>query len=95
MTICQSHRTLIGHEIISSPAVLSLHLIQVGQVVSYWRNDGHLVLVNHLGSMPRNSVIKLTDRLDMTIIVDWDVKPQISFLTISYTLDTNSKSADF
>ena len=30
----------------------------------------HLVL-------PRNSVIRLTDRLDMTIVVDWDVKPQM------------------
>ena len=36
-------------------------------VVSYWRKDVHLVLVNHLGSLPR-----LTDRLDMTIVVDWD-----------------------
>ena len=36
----------------------------------------HLVLVNGLGSLPRNSVVRLTDRLDMTIVVDWDVKPQ-------------------
>ena len=26
--------------------------------------------------MPRKSVVRLTDRLDMTIIVDWDVKQQ-------------------
>ena len=45
--------------------------------VSYWRMDVHLVLVNRLGSLPRNSVIRLTGRLDMTIVVDWDVKPQI------------------
>ena len=45
-------------------------------VVSYWRTDVHLVLVNHLGSVPRNSVVRLTDRLNMTIIVDWDIKPQ-------------------
>ena len=32
---------------------------------------------NRLGSLPRNSVVRLTDRLDMTIVVDWDVKPQI------------------
>ena len=37
----------------------------------------HLVLVNRLGSLPRNSVVRLTDRLNMTIVVDWDVKPQI------------------
>ena len=30
-------------------------------VVSYWRNNELKVLVNHL---------------DMTIVVDWDVKPQ-------------------
>ena len=31
-------------------------------VVSYWRKYGHLVLVNRLGSLPRNSVDRLTDR---------------------------------
>ena len=44
-------------------------------VVSYWRNDVHLV--NCLGlSLPRKSVVRLTDGLDMTIAVEWDVKPQ-------------------
>ena len=38
-------------------------------VVSYCRKYGHLVLVNSLGSLPRNSVDRLTDRLDMTLIV--------------------------
>ena len=46
-------------------------------VVSYWRKDVHLVLVNRLGSLSRNSVIRLTDHLHMTIAVGWDVKPQI------------------
>ena len=46
-------------------------------VVSYWRKDVHLVLVNRLGSLPRNSVVRLTDLLDMTIAVGWDVKPKI------------------
>ena len=32
----------------------------------------HLVLINRLGSLSRNSVVRLTDRLDMTIVVDWD-----------------------
>ena len=61
----------IGHEIIST-AILSLPL-----VVSYWQKDVYLVLVNYIGSQPKNSVVRLTDRLDMTIVVDWDVKSQI------------------
>ena len=28
-------------------------------------------------SLPRNRMVRLTDRHDMTIVVDWDVKPQI------------------
>ena len=36
---------------------------------SYWLKYEHLVLVNRLGSLPRNSVDRLTDRLDMTLIV--------------------------
>ena len=31
-------------------------------------------LVNRLGSLPRNSVVRLTDHLDMPLVVDWDVK---------------------
>ena len=40
-------------------------------VVSYWRKYVYEVLVNHLEglSLPRKSVIKLTDRPDMTIDV--------------------------
>ena len=45
-------------------------------VVSCWRNDVHLVLVYRLGSLSRNSVVRLTDRLNMTIVVDWDVKKE-------------------
>ena len=44
---------------------------------SYWWKDVHQVLVNRLRlSLPRKSVVRLTDCLDMTIIVDCDVKPQ-------------------
>ena len=58
--------------------VLSLALIQVGRtVVNYWRKDMHLVLVIRLGRQPRYSVFKLPDSLDMAIVVEWDVKPQI------------------
>ena len=43
--------------------------------VSYSRKAVHQVLVNHSGlSLPRKSVVRLTDHLDMTIVVDWDVK---------------------
>ena len=42
-----------------------------GAVVSYWRKYVHEVLVNRLGglSLPRKSVVRLTDRPDMTIDV--------------------------
>ena len=42
-----------------------------------WRKYGHLVLVNRLRSLPRNSADRLTDRLDITLVVDWAVKLQL------------------
>ena len=53
-----------GHDI--SAAILSLLLIQVGQLC-YCRKYGQFVLVNRLGSLPGNSVIRLTDWLDITL----------------------------
>ena len=40
-------------------------------VVSYWRKYVHEVLVNRIGglSLPRKSVVRLTDRPDMTLDV--------------------------
>ena len=40
-------------------------------VVSYWRKNVHEVLVSRLGglSLPRKSVVRLTDRPDMTIVL--------------------------
>ena len=40
-------------------------------VVSYWRKYVHEVLVNRLGglSLPRKSMVRLTDRPDMTLDV--------------------------
>ena len=40
-------------------------------VVSYWRKYVHEILVNRLGglSLPRKSVVRLTDRPDMTLDV--------------------------
>ena len=67
----------IGHEIIST-VILSLAGADSSRAVDcYWRKDMYLVLVHRWVSLPRNSVVSLTDLLDMTIIVDWDVKPQI------------------
>ena len=42
-----------------------------GAVVSYWRKYVHEVLVNRLGvlSLPRKSVVRLTDRPDLTLDV--------------------------
>ena len=42
-----------------------------GAVASYWRNYVHKVLVNRLGglSLPRKSVVRLTDCPDMTLDV--------------------------
>ena len=41
------------------------------EVVSYWRKYVHEVLVNRLGGLrlPRKSVVRLTDRPDMTLDV--------------------------
>ena len=40
-------------------------------IVSYWRKYLHKILVNGLGglSLPRKSVVRLTDHPDMTIVV--------------------------
>ena len=47
-------------------------------VVSYWRKYVHEVLVNRLGglSLPRKSVVRLTDRPDMTLDVYHERKKQ-------------------
>ena len=68
----------IGHEI-TSTTIRILLLIQAGQlsVTGERMCTLHLVLVYRYGSLSRNCVVRLTDRLDMTIIVDWDVKWQI------------------
>ena len=41
-----------------------------------------------LGSMPRNSVVGLNHRLNMTIVVDWDVKPTTNQTKQKYKLLT-------
>ena len=52
-------------------------------VVSYWRKHVHEVLVNRLGglSLPRKSVVRLTDRPDMTLDVYRGRKTTIQYNT--------------
>ena len=47
-------------------------------IVTYKQNKYvHGVLVNHsVLSLPRKSVARLTYHLDITLAIDWDVKPQ-------------------
>ena len=51
--------------------LLQNHFFSRRAVVSYWRKYVHEVLVNRLGglSLPRKSVVRLTDRPDMTLDV--------------------------
>ena len=50
---------------------VSLSAFSRRAVVSYWRKYVHEVLVNRLGglSLPKKSVVRLTDRPDMTLDV--------------------------
>ena len=56
-------------------------------VVSYWQKCVHEVLVNRLGSrsLPRNSVVRLTDHLEMTIAIYCGCKTTYPFLKIINT----------
>ena len=55
-------------------------------VVSYWRKYVHEVLVNRLGglSLPRKSVVRLTDHPDMTLDVYLGRKTTIQPYNKSY-----------
>ena len=60
----------IDHDIFSM-VIISLPLIQEGKLSSYLRKNVHWVLVNRLDglSLPRKSVVRLTDCPAMTIAV--------------------------
>ena len=45
-------------------------------IVSYKLQFVHKLLVNSLVKLAQEKVFRLTDCLDMTIVVDWDVKQQ-------------------
>ena len=66
----------VGHltrksEVLSSHTFASPSADSRGAVVSYWRKYVHEILVNHLGglSLSRKSVVRLTDRSEMTLDV--------------------------
>ena len=46
------------------------------QTISYKQKYVHEVLLNQLVKFAQKSVVRLTDRLEMTIAVDWDIKQQ-------------------
>ena len=61
-------------------------------VVSYWRKYVHEVLVNCLGglSLPRKSVVRLTDHPDMTLDVYRGRKTTIQQQQISSTFQSHN-----
>ena len=69
--------------------VLSPSAFSRRAVVSYWRKYVHEVLVNRLGglSLPRKSVIRLTDRPDMTLDVYRGRKTTIQQQLNGYTFN--------
>ena len=74
-------RYLVWQHTFVSPSAFSRRA-----VVSYWRKYVHEVLVNRLGglSLPRKSVVRLTDRPDMTLDVYRGRKT-----TIQYNISTD------
>ena len=64
--LTRKSKVLVGPRTFVSPSADSR-----GTVVSYWRKHLHEVLVNRLGglSLPRKSVVGLTDRPDMALDV--------------------------
>ena len=91
LPLVQQHSFLeIGHEMISM-AILPLLLIQAGQLSVTSERMCKKVLVKRLGlSLPRKSVVRLIDRLDMTIAIDWDVKPQNKNSNVLHQVDAIS-----
>ena len=67
----QHYLVEIGHEIISM-AVLFLPVFHVGPLSV----TGERTASTKGQSLPRKSLVRLTDRLDLTIVVKWDIKKQ-------------------
>ena len=71
-------RYLVWQHTFVSPSAFSRRV-----VVNYWQKYVHEVLVNHLGglSLPRKSVVRLTDCPDMTLAVYSGRKTTIQYNT--------------
>ena len=75
----------IDHETISM-AILLHSADSKRAVVSYKRNYVHEVLVNHLVKLAQEkSMVRWTDRPNMTIAVDWAIKHQTNQPTRTHT----------
>ena len=70
-SLCLTHCILVDSSTVMNILSFLLPLFSRRAVVSYWRKYVHEVLVNRLGglSLPRKSVVRLTDRPDMTLDV--------------------------
>ena len=66
-------------------------------LVSYWRKNGHWVLVNHLVdiSLPRKSVVRLTDRPAMTIGHYATIQQQQQHPPVSVPISVNQSAICF
>ena len=91
LSLCWSHiphslKSHVAAQII--PTVILLPTTDSRRVfVSYKRKYVHKVLVNSLVKLAKEkSVVRLTDRPDMTIAVDWDVKNQTKTKEINMKL---------
>ena len=78
-------RSAIGRAPVWQHTFVSPSAFSRRAVVSYWRKYVHEVLVNRLGgqSLPRKSVVRLTDSPDMTLDVYRRRKPTIQHSTAS------------
>ena len=71
LRLCFMMPTVFIAGIIANESHVSPSTDSRGTVVSYWQKYVHEVLVNRLGglSLPRKSVVRLSDRPDMTLVV--------------------------
>ena len=82
-TLMKPQNSYFGHPIWQHTFVSSSAFLRRA-VVSYWRKYVHEVLVNRLGSLslPRKSVVRLTERPDMTLDVYRGRKTTMQILTL-------------
>ena len=81
----------IAYQIIIQHTFVSPSVFSRRAVVSYWRKYVHEVLINRLGglSLPRKSVVRLTDRPDMTLDVYRGRKTTMQQIIIQTSFSVN------